>query len=81
MKHSWGIFDWSKLGVRKKINEKKNPQNIHLDKSLDIHTFMSVEYYMYLWIFRLNNHRQKIEKAELHTSALHACNFKGLKLR
>lgn len=59
MKHSWGILDWSKLGVWKKINEK-NPQNIHQDRSLDIHTFMSVEYYMYLWIFRLNNHRQKI---------------------
>lgn len=59
MKHSWGIFDWSKLGVWKKINEK-NPQNIHQDRSLDIHTFMSVEDYMYLWIFRLNNHRQKI---------------------
>lgn len=40
MKHSWGILDWSKLGVWKKVNEKKNPQNIHLDKSLDIHTYI-----------------------------------------
>lgn len=44
----------------KKDKWKKNPQNIYLDKSLDIDTYMSVEYYMYLWIFRLNNHRQKI---------------------